>query len=274
MKPKPLVEQDGSELEKSLLHAARGYRPAPEAKNRALVALGISGAGWAAASSTAAATMQAAGKVVVGVVTWKSVGVAALVGGVGAGTWVVADPGSPPPRVVSQPVQTAPPQQARDDSQMPPDEPGAPVAEEEALEPEPEESTESVTPVDDALSQPAVRVGLGQRRAARPLAGSPSAVETAAGPEPVAVDELRDEVVALDNARQALDGRDSQAALDALDGYERQHGAGKLGLEAKVLRIEALVRAGEKDEAHRLGRAFLAQHPKSVHTGRVRALIR
>jgi hypothetical protein len=59
-------------------------------------------------------------------------------------------------------------------------------------------------------------------------------------------------------------------ALSALDGYKGK----SLGVEATVLRIEALVKKGDHARASALASSFLAAHPKSPYASRIRALLR
>jgi outer membrane protein assembly factor BamD (BamD/ComL family) len=80
------------------------------------------------------------------------------------------------------------------------------------------------------------------------------------------------EVEALDEARRALSS-DPEAALAAIDAYHSRFEGGALGHEATVLRIEALVRAGQSERARAAGAAFLARHPSSPLAQRVRNLL-
>src|SRR5262245_4180589 len=84
---------------------------------------------------------------------------------------------------------------------------------------------------------------------------------------------LREELGALDHARVALAGGDARRAIDVLDAYDRGFPAGRLQLEAEVLRIDALARLGHKDAARQHAEAFLKRNPNSVLATRVRALV-
>ena len=46
-----------------------------------------------------------------------------------------------------------------------------------------------------------------------------------------------------------------------------------MGPEATVLRVEALVRAGDRSAAARVGNAFLAGNPQSPYATRIRSLL-
>jgi hypothetical protein len=82
---------------------------------------------------------------------------------------------------------------------------------------------------------------------------------------------LTAELKALDAARSALAGGNAVRALRLLDDYARRYPRGRLGLEAEVLRIDALARSGQGAAAQTRARAFLKRRPNSVLAARVRA---
>jgi hypothetical protein len=81
---------------------------------------------------------------------------------------------------------------------------------------------------------------------------------------------LSAELGVLDVARSKLGSGDARGALAVLDEHSRKFPRGRLGLEAEVLRIDALSRAGETAAAKKRAEAFLKRHPKSVLAQRVR----
>lgn len=81
---------------------------------------------------------------------------------------------------------------------------------------------------------------------------------------------LSAELTALDTARFRLSKGDASGALGALDDYQRAFPGGRLALEAEVLRIDALARAGRGDAAKNRAATFLREHPGSVLAPRVR----
>jgi hypothetical protein len=81
---------------------------------------------------------------------------------------------------------------------------------------------------------------------------------------------LSAELGVLDVARSKLAAGDARGALVVLDEYTRTYPRGRLGLEAEVLRIDALSRAGDTLAAKKRAEAFLKRHPKSVLAQRVR----
>ena len=84
---------------------------------------------------------------------------------------------------------------------------------------------------------------------------------------------LSAELGVLDIARSKLAAGDARGALTVLDEYARTFPRGRLGLEAEVLRIDALSRAGDSAAAKRRAEAFLKRHPKSVLAQRVRGYL-
>jgi hypothetical protein len=80
---------------------------------------------------------------------------------------------------------------------------------------------------------------------------------------------LRAELAALDAVRSTLANDDAPGALSFLTAYFRTFPHGRLHLEAEVLRIDALAKAGQVDAARRFAKDFLRRHPNSVLTARV-----
>jgi outer membrane protein assembly factor BamD (BamD/ComL family) len=58
-----------------------------------------------------------------------------------------------------------------------------------------------------------------------------------------------------------------------VDEYDAQFPDGMLSQEATVLRVEALVKEGDRSAAVGVGQRFLAAHPTSPHALRVKQLI-
>jgi TolA-binding protein len=81
------------------------------------------------------------------------------------------------------------------------------------------------------------------------------------------------QIAAVDRARSALDSGEPSRARHLVDSYEAEYPSGTFTQEAEVVRIDALVREGNRAEAERVGKRFLAAYPKSPHASRVRALL-
>lgn len=86
-------------------------------------------------------------------------------------------------------------------------------------------------------------------------------------------DDLAGEIARLDAARKALRAGDTARALSSLDEYAKAYPNGSLASEALVVRVDALIRAGRKDEAERVARPYIAAHPQDLVTRRLRALL-
>jgi hypothetical protein len=77
----------------------------------------------------------------------------------------------------------------------------------------------------------------------------------------------------LDEARAHLSSRDPAKALAALDRYAAVFPRGVFLPEARVLRIEALLLAGDRASAIRLADELLQSDPSGPYAQRVRKLI-
>ena len=84
---------------------------------------------------------------------------------------------------------------------------------------------------------------------------------------------LAQEVSALDEARRALSSGDAESALLALNRYELRVPSPRLGPEATVLRIEALLAERDFDRARQLGEELLAKDPGGAYAQHVRTLL-
>ncbi|HEU5077190.1 MAG TPA: tetratricopeptide repeat protein, partial [Polyangiaceae bacterium] len=84
---------------------------------------------------------------------------------------------------------------------------------------------------------------------------------------------LDQELASMQRARAALGRGDASAALAELDRFGRGPGWRQLAVEARLLRIEALARAGRVDEARNLARRFVEQNPNNPLVDRARTFI-
>jgi hypothetical protein len=115
----------------------------------------------------------------------------------------------------------------------------------------------------------------------KPVAATRAAPARTTEPEPAPApvprtprtsDALAAELRALEEARAAFVGGDPTRALRLLDVYTARFPRGSLGTEATVLRIETLAKRGDRAQAARLGRDFLASHADGPYARRVRSL--
>jgi hypothetical protein len=106
------------------------------------------------------------------------------------------------------------------------------------------------------------------------LPAQPLPAPVRASSEAASQPDIGQEIRSIDAARSALRRGDTAEALRALERYRADYGKnGSLGMEATVLRIEALLRGGNRAEGMRLANSFLASHPKSPYAPRIRALV-
>jgi hypothetical protein len=82
------------------------------------------------------------------------------------------------------------------------------------------------------------------------------------------------EIEAIERVRSERGRKDGQAALTALRRYASEHPRGVLAHEADVLRVEALLQAGDAPAALELAQQLLARHGESPHRARLEALAR
>lgn len=86
-------------------------------------------------------------------------------------------------------------------------------------------------------------------------------------------DLLAREVRSIAAARKAMAAGEADRALRELDGYDRIPRAQTLRPEARMLRLEALARAGRVDEARRLGAALKGDSEMSSYLRRIDAVL-
>jgi hypothetical protein len=84
---------------------------------------------------------------------------------------------------------------------------------------------------------------------------------------------LSDELASLDRARAKLSSGDAGGALSLLDVHQKEYAGGTLAPEAEVLRIRALLGAGNAAAAAARADAFLSANPQSPHAARVATLL-
>lgn len=241
--PRRLLEGEADEFEARLLSAGRYDAPSGASRRRIMAGLGFGGA---LTIATAASTAQAGSSGVLaslGRAALRHWGWTAAVGG--AAVWASVElskteplPPQPPAALGrAQPLTTPPPVAFTGSGSANPVEPAATEA-----EPAP---------------QP-------------PANAAPKRAPAAASKD---ASSLPEELSALESARRALVGGDAKRALQQLDEYSRRFSKPRLGTEAAVLRIEALMANGERARANQLGRDFLAKHTNGPYERRVRSLI-
>jgi hypothetical protein len=115
------------------------------------------------------------------------------------------------------------------------------------------------------LTTPGVQEAAHQDSAVTAASSSP--------PSPAAApSSLAEQMASIDAVRAALDAGDARAAIVALDRYERAWPSGLFALEAQVLRVEALVKLGDKPAAQRLAAKILEAQPGTPYARRIRSV--
>lgn len=232
--PRRLLDESDNGLERALLEAGARYRTPAGTRARTLLALGLAGSATVTslAGNASASLLAKSG--------WAK---ALAISAIGAATVIpvahslLDEPAEPAPSVVA----TASPRVVK-----------AVPARAPAPQPEPAPEAPAVEAPKPAPS-PA------------PRAPAPVRAAPAANPSPLA-----GELAALDAARGALASGDARRALTLLDGFDRSYPRARLRVEAEVLRIDALSKAGQREAARKRAQAFLRKHPNSVLASRVR----
>lgn len=253
------AEEPLEELADDLFAAGRAEAAPAGARVRALAALGLDAAvgGAAPDAGDGSGGGQATGAAPAAkAATLKVLAVVALAGAVGLGVWraSVAEPSpTTPPPTVATTATTAPV----------PTETAATSA-----------STELPLPAAVPSATPSTAPALAVKPAAvtgpRPSA-APAA--PASAPPPAAADALAAEIALLDRARARLRASDAPGALAELDRHAAEHPRGALASEATLLRIEALVLAGRREEARKIAAPLLERPPGDLRGDRARALL-
>ncbi len=81
------------------------------------------------------------------------------------------------------------------------------------------------------------------------------------------------EMATLEGARGALAAGDPARCLSVLEHYAERFPGGSMAPEAAMVRIEALVKSGDRAAATRAADALLAGNPESPYAARVRSLL-
>ena len=232
--PRRLAFDPAGDLEATLLRAARSRAP-EAARQRAIVAATAA----LAASGVAAGTATAAGPLVKGALAttihWVSIGVLGA-GAVGAAVVLTRQSDSRPR--VSAPGVTA-----------------------------------SVSAAVPRATAAAVATSVQVVPTAASTASASSSASMAPAPAPSSTASIAAELALLDRARAVLSSGDAPRALSILDDYGSRFPHASMTTEATVLRIEALVQAGDIPAARRVAEPFLAAHPQSPYSDRIRSLL-
>lgn len=237
-----LFDADATAAEKELIESWKREQPSTDARDKTLAMLGIGGASIGAAAAAAGSSVAPKA-----LTAWTSLALAKwlAIGALAAGLTVA---GFLSLRNVNKPSPMTPPSLG-------------PVSEPTLVTPPPVVAPPAV-PAPEA--PPAVQLK------------SPVTPKASRAPRTEARSDegtLAQQIAALDSARAALVGGDAARAEQLVNEYEARFPSGSFVEEAEVLRIEILLRQGDRTGASRVGTRFLTAHPTSPHAARVRALL-
>jgi hypothetical protein len=250
--PKRLSSTSDSEIERALLRAARA--PAPEgARDRALLV---------ASAASAASAAVAASSLAVGGLTAGNAAAGLKISSLAVLKWVgflsLASAGVAAGAVVVRHVHRAA---------------TAPTPSMEALYPGLRASARGLEESRLAVSAPAAAPEVAQAPSSH-TATSPSVAPTRSTSKTgdPGGSTVPAELAMLERARAAMKAGELSGALSILDSYIDRFPHGAMAPEAAVLRIETLLRAGDRPAATRFANAFLALAPHSPYAARIQSL--
>jgi hypothetical protein len=234
-------------LKADLLASAKRDQAPAGSRRRALLA-----AATAVATSTTAATATASLGTLARLAAWKWVAVGAMsIGTLVAAKAIIAVPAALVPESRSLPA-AAPAERARQDPAQVPTRTSPPLPP-EAIPTAP--SPPQASPKTEApIAKPQTSVAAAP---ATTIGHAPSVQPSSPGST------LSAEISAIDQAKRALASGEAGEALRQVDAYRSVFPKGILSAEASALRVEALVRAGRRDEARAELARLRAGHPDS-----------
>jgi hypothetical protein len=249
--PKRLTSASENNLERILLRAARVEAPSG-AKERALLAVSAALAASSVTAGVASASPVAASAKAASVAALKWMGVLSLTGA-SAVTGAV---------VLHRALASAP---------------HASVAATVSSRGQPAEMRATATEtVSTAATLPTARESLAPApthpASAAATATTRSSLRSTEPGAPTA-STLPVELALLERARAAMGAGELTRALSLLDGYAIRYPRGAMAPEAAVLRIETLVKTGDRPAATRFANAFLATAPHSPYAARIQSLL-
>jgi hypothetical protein len=293
-----LMSGNADEFEALLLHSAQDDEPAEGAMGKVGLALGLGASAVAVAQVTTTLVTPAAvaGQGVVlakqlgiaSLAKWLGVGIAAglVTGGAAHVVARVSSRATPPPAVVAPRVERSP---SRDPASAPAA--PAPLVVERLAVPSAALAVPA-PPLDTTAAQlAAAKVPLGITAPPVPEAAltsaepsSASSVSSAAFPALAPVDEptpvaplppssLGDEAQALDRVRKQLGAGNATQALAEIRRYRAKWPRGALAAEATLLRVDALLRSGNRSGAELEANRLIKRAPQSGYATRARALL-
>jgi hypothetical protein len=260
--PKPLGEPGGdeaTEFERTLLRSWKHESPPASARARALAIAGLAAGTSAAPPAHPVPAPKAAAGKLLAVVKW-SLGAVISVGILGAGAALLRPSAPPFAALPSAPTSAVAPSEP----------PVAPAPTRLLIMPATNEPPPLQTSAPTSTAA-AVVAGPPRRppRSMSAASGLPPAPTASVAPS----DALGEQVARIDHARDTLGAGDAATCLSELDAFDQKFPRSVMSEEATVLRIEALLRIGNRARATDLAERFLTSRPTSPHASGVRALL-
>jgi hypothetical protein len=279
----PLLREGADDLERTLLAAARQDGPPDRsARARTLAALKVASRTGAAVGGGAAG-LKGLSLLKPAMTLWHAIGALGIAAMLGGGVLLVRDAApvreteSPRTSIASPSAHPLAPAIAVPSARRAPPPPSV-IAPRAAASPPPPSSPPAAPRPQAPVNPP--RPTRGAPPASREaLAASPStegegrSSSAPAAPAPIAPSSLRQEAALLESVRESLAASRFDRALGSLDEYDARFAGGALEEEAAVLRVEALLAAGRRDEARRVVADFERGHPASSYAPRMRARV-
>ncbi len=122
-----------------------------------------------------------------------------------------------------------------------------------------------ITVTEVTATPPAVSAPARPTRTPRPMPAAPGSGENLPG--------AAGEAQAIARAKMALRQGDTRQALALIDDYTARFPSGTLRDDAVVLKVEALLRSGDRLKAAEAAKPLLAGNPSSAQASRARALL-
>ncbi len=137
--------------------------------------------------------------------------------------------------------------------------------------------------VPEAVPAQTSSVAVDQLPQAQPPQAAPKSSNPSSNPIPHPVpgssasaddkDSFREQLALVESARHSLSQGKANDCLATLRRYDTKYPAGLFTEEAQVVRVEALMAAGQSDKAYDLARRLVAEAPNGPYADRLRALL-
>jgi hypothetical protein len=286
----PLLASSEDELELALLRSVDGDEPSAGALSKTALALGV-GAALIGTAATAGGTLASAsathvaggalgkhtGLTLFSVLKWLAAGAGAGLIASSAAHFAFRGAAAPLPaqRAVTAPVALEARPAGKTASHSPPPAPQATLVAPAAGPTTEAVASPRITPVPPESNTPAAGVApalpttTASSASFEPLSPAPGAL---AAP-PASTSQLTEETQALDRVRTLLEAKRPREALAELERFRKRWPAAALRAEAAVLRVEALLRLGDRASAEREADTLVRVAPHSRHAQRVRELL-